>query len=360
MSSMRAYDASVSNLERDPVELQAPAAVPASPPVTVLEPRDVPLGGVRAMQVRRTLPQRGRTTIGAWCFADHYGPDEVAATGGMVVPPHPHTGLQTVSWLFEGEIEHRDSTGVRALVRPGAVNLMTAGRGISHSEISTPGTTRLHGVQLWVALPDASRGTLPVFEHAETTPVTVDDATVRVFAGSLPGVAPEAAVTVFSPLVGAQIELPAGGEAWIELDPAFEHGVLVDLGPAGVTVAALEGEADDAPADTDGLAVTGHTVVLERAELGYLGTGHEGLRLRASDAPVRVVLIGGVPFGEELVMWWNFIGRSHDEVAEFRRQWQAEVIDGADPAGRFGTVDGYDGGALPAPELPTVRLKPRA
>jgi redox-sensitive bicupin YhaK (pirin superfamily) len=364
---MRAYDAIVSNLERDPVELQVPAAGPVSPPVTVLEPRDVPLGGVRAMRVRRTLPQRGRTTIGAWCFADHYGPDEITETGGMVVPPHPHTGLQTVSWLFEGEIEHRDSTGVRALVRPGAVNLMTAGRGISHSEVSTAGTTRLHGVQLWVALPDASRDTLPVFEHAETTPVMVDDATVRVFAGSLPGVAPEpglrqgegTGVTVFSPLVGAQIELPAGGEAWIELDPAFEHGVLVDLGPAGVTVAALDDEADDAPADADGLAVSGHTVVLERSELGYLATGHEGLRLRASDAPVRVVLIGGVPFGEQLVMWWNFIGRTHDEVAEFRRQWQADVIDGDEPAGRFGTVDGYDGSALPAPELPTVRLQPR-
>lgn len=356
---MRAYDAVVSNLERDPVELRVTGDGPATPAVTVLQPRDVPLGGVRAMQVRRTLPQRGRTTIGAWCFADHYGPDEVAETGGMVVPPHPHTGLQTVSWLFEGEIEHRDSTGARALVRPGAVNLMTAGRGISHSEVSTPGTTRLHGVQLWVALPDASRHALPVFEHADTVPVTVDDATLRVFAGSLPGVAPEPSVTVFSPIVGVQIELPAGGEAWIDLDPAFEHGVLVDLGPVGLTVAARDDEIDDSPVGADGLAVAGHTTVLERSELGHLGTGHEGMRLRASDAPVRVIVIGGVPFGEELVMWWNFIGRSHDEVAEFRRQWQADVIDGRDPAGRFGTVSGYPGAALPAPELPTVRLKPR-
>ncbi len=356
---MHAYDAVVSNLERDPVELQVPVREPAGPAMTVLQPRDVPLGGVRAMQVRRTLPQRGRTTIGAWCFADHYGPDEVAETGGMVVPPHPHTGLQTVSWLFEGEIEHRDSTGVRALVRPGAVNLMTAGRGISHSEVSTSGTTRLHGVQLWVALPDASRHTMPVFEHAETTPVPVDDATVRVFAGSLPGVPGEASVTAFSPLVGAQIELPAGGEAWIDLDPAFEHGVLVDLGPVGVTVPKRDDEADEAPEGADGLAVAGHTTVLERSELGHLATGYDGVRLRASDAPVRVILIGGVPFGEQLVMWWNFIGRDHDEIVEFRRQWQADVIDGADRDGRFGTVDGYDGDALPAPELPTVRLKPR-
>src|SRR5215216_4592908 len=126
----------------------------------ILEPREVPLGGLRAMNVRRTLPQRQRSLIGGWCFVDHYGPEQTA----MIVPPHPHTGLQTVSWLFEGEIEHRDSAGSHELVRPGAVNLMTAGRGISHSEVSTPGTTRLHGVQLWVALPDASRHVGPFFE----------------------------------------------------------------------------------------------------------------------------------------------------------------------------------------------------
>ena len=106
--------------------------------VEVIVPREVPLGGPRAMSVRRTLPQRGRSLVGAWCFVDHYGPDDVTVTGGMLVPPHPHTGLQTVSWLFSGEIEHRDSGGVHALVRPGEVNLMTAGRGIAHSEVSTP------------------------------------------------------------------------------------------------------------------------------------------------------------------------------------------------------------------------------
>ena len=108
------------------------------PTVTVIEPREVPLGGLRAMNVRRTLPSRGRTMVGAWCFLDHYGPDDVAETGGMVVSAHPHTGLQTVSWLFSGEIEHRDSAGHRAIVRPGEVNLMTAGRGISHTEVLHP------------------------------------------------------------------------------------------------------------------------------------------------------------------------------------------------------------------------------
>jgi redox-sensitive bicupin YhaK (pirin superfamily) len=356
----------MSNLERDPAELLCPPEVATDPAITVLQPRDVPLGGPRAMNVRRTLPQRGRTTIGAWCFADHYGPDDVAGSGGMVVPPHPHTGLQTVSWLFEGEIEHRDSTGSHAMVRPGAVNLMTAGRGISHSEVSTPQTTRLHGVQLWVALPEDSRHVAPFFEHAEIDEVPVDDAVVRVFAGSLPGVAAESsvrhaesgAVTLFTPLVGAQIELPAGGEAWIDLDPSFEHGLLVDAGPVAVTIAALDGEADDS-AELVPLAETGHTANLERSELGYLPVGHEGVRLRAADAPVRVILLGGVPFDEALVMWWNFIGRDHDEIVEFRRQWQADVIGRDNPDGRFGDVAGYDGAPLPAPELPTVQLKPR-
>ncbi len=146
----------MTNPERDPDEL-ALAAGDTACGVEVLAPREVPLGGPRAMTVRRTLPQRGRSLIGAWCFVDHYGPDRVADSGGMSVAPHPHTGLQTVSWLFTGEIEHRDSAGHHAMVRPGEVNLMTAGRGISHSEVSTAETTELHGAQLWVALPGESR-----------------------------------------------------------------------------------------------------------------------------------------------------------------------------------------------------------
>jgi len=335
----------MSNLERDPVELLCPPEAPAGPVVQVLDWREVPLGGPRAMPVRRTLPQRGRTTIGAWCFADHYGPDDVAVTGGMVVPPHPHTGLQTVSWLFEGEIEHRDSAGSHELVRPGGVNLMTAGRGISHSEVSTPGTTRVHGVQLWVALPDVSRHVAPFFEHADTSPVALGDATVRVFVGELAGDTTDAAsapVTVFSPLLGAQVDLPAGGAVEIPLDPEFEHGVLVDAGPVHLDV-------DGADSSTR----------VGWSELAYVEPGRDRLRLTAGVDPVRVVLLGGVPFGEEIVMWWNFIGRSHDEVVEFRRRWQSDVIDRNDPDGPFGTVEGYDGRPLPAPELPTVRLKPR-
>ncbi|GAA1062000.1 pirin family protein [Agromyces bracchium] len=337
----------MSNLERDPVELLCPPDEATGPAVDVYEYREVPLGGPRAMPVRRTLPQRGRTTIGAWCFADHYGPDDVAETGGMVVPPHPHTGLQTVSWLFEGEIEHRDSTGSHELVRPGGVNLMTAGRGISHSEVSTPSTTRLHGVQLWVALPDEARSVAPFFEHADTTPFRLGDATVRVFVGELAGDgettdAAAAPVTVFSPLLGAQVDLPAGGSVDLALDPTFEHGILVDVGPAFVEVPGADAAAE-----------------VPWSHLAHLERGHERVRLRADADPVRVVLLGGVPFGEELVMWWNFIGRSHDEIVEFRRRWQSDVIARNDADGPFGTVGGYDGDPLPAPELPTVRLKPR-
>src|SRR5689334_3732553 len=137
--------------------------------VEVIAGRDVPLGGPRAMTVRRTLPQRTRSLIGAWCFIDHYGPDDVASTGGMDVPPH--TGLQTVSWLFRGEIEHRDSSGVHALVRPGELNLMTGGYGVAHSEVSTPTTATLHGVQLWVALPDDARHVPRDFVHHVPAPV---------------------------------------------------------------------------------------------------------------------------------------------------------------------------------------------
>ena len=176
----------MSNQEVDPGEVvcgegEAPNGV------EILEPREVPLGGPRAMTVRRTLPQRHRSLIGAWCFVDHYGPDEVASSGGMSVAPHPHTGLQTVSWLFAGEIEHRDSAGNQAMVRPGEVNLMTAGRGISHSEVSTAGTDVLHGAQLWVALPDAARDTEPGFQHHAPDPVRGPGWEARVFLGSVLG-----------------------------------------------------------------------------------------------------------------------------------------------------------------------------
>ncbi|NQX12659.1 pirin family protein [Microbacteriaceae bacterium VKM Ac-2855] len=326
----------MSNLEERPtetlVDCTSPIAVART--VEVLEARQVPLGGPRAIEVRRTLPQRARSTIGAWCFADHYGPVDVTGGSGMDVPPHPHIGLQTVSWLFSGEIEHRDSVGSEALIHPGQLNLMTAGRGISHSEVSTGRVPMLHGVQLWVALPEGSRRIAPFFEHHEGVLVTLPGAEVRVFVGMLLGASVDA--TTFSPLVAAQIDLEPSATVTLPVNPAFEHGLIVDIGP--LTVAGTE---VDAP------------------NLAYVAHGSATLTLSAGPAGARAVLIGGEPLGERLVMWWNFVGRDHDEVVQARTDWQHDVIDGADAHGRFGAVPGYTGRALPAPTLPTVRLKPR-
>src|SRR3954463_11602395 len=169
----------MSNLEKDPDEVVLTACVDTD--VEVLEPREVPLGGPRALMVRRTLPQRARSLIGAWCFVDSYGPTPATHARVMDTPPHPHTGLQTASWLYRGEIEHRDSAGHHAMVRPAQVNLMTAGRGIQHSEVSTADARELHGVQLWIALPDAHRGVAPRFDAFAPEPQTLGDATLHVF-----------------------------------------------------------------------------------------------------------------------------------------------------------------------------------
>lgn len=326
----------MTNPERDPHEVAlAPGDTACG--VEVLTPREVPLGGPRAMTVRRTLPQRERSLIGAWCFVDHYGPDLVTETGGMKVAPHPHTGLQTVSWLFTGEIEHRDSAGHHAMVRPGEVNLMTAGRGISHSEVSTAGTTELHGAQLWVALPDGSRDVAPGFEHHTPDPVAGDGWEARVFLGSLLG--DTSPVSTHTPLLGAELLLAAGTTLEVDVDATFELGVLLDRGVAGV--AGQEGKP---------------------GELVYVAPGRDRLALEAHE-DVRALLLGGPPFGESIVMWWNFVGRTHEEVVAFREEWQAQVDGVSDSQdvrpGRFGVVVDDHLPPIPAPALPNARLRER-
>jgi redox-sensitive bicupin YhaK (pirin superfamily) len=316
----------VSNTDAAPAEV----ACAASPFAGVLHPREVPLGGPRAIRVRRTLPQRERSLIGAWCFADHYGPHDVSGGTGMDVPPHPHTGLQTVSWLFNGEVEHRDSAGVHAMVRPGELNLMTAGAGICHSEVSTAATTVLHGVQLWVALPDSDRDTGRDFAHYVPGPRSVPGATLRVFLGDLAG--DRSPVHTFTPLLGAQIDLDPGADLTLDVDPTFEHGVLLDQGSLEVAGTALD-----------------------VADLAFQGAGNDRLTvLNRGDGPARLLLLGGPPFPEQLVMWWNFVGRSHADIAAYRQQWQ-------DRDDRFGEVHGYGGHVrrLPAPPLPNATLRPR-
>ncbi|ORW01727.1 pirin family protein [Mycobacterium kyorinense] len=320
----------MSNLETSPVEIDCATAQVTG--VEVLHPRDVPLGGPRAIRVRRTLPQRQRSLIGAWCFADHYGPHDVRQSAGMVVPPHPHTGLQTVSWLFSGEIEHRDSAGVHALVRPGELNLMTAGAGICHSEVSVNRDEApvLHGAQLWVALADADLNTGRDFTHYVPEPVSLRGGVARVFLGQLD--AGRSPVQTFTPLLGAQLDLDPGADVTLDVDPAFEHGVLCDQGTLSI-----------------------HRKGLGIGDVGYQGPGSSSLRLHNDgDQPARALLLGGTPFTELLVMWWNFVGRSHDEIVGYRQLWE-------DGDQRFGDVPGYRGSParLPAPPLPTTTLRPR-
>lgn len=321
----------MSNTETVPVELICPGGAPGTGGVEVLSAREVPLGGPRAMTVRRTLPQRKRSLIGAWCFADHYGPTPIDRSGGMDVPPHPHTGLQTATWLFAGEVEHRDSLGTHAIVRPGELNLMSGGHGICHSEVSTAGVSTLHGVQLWIALPDAHRHTARAFHHHVPRALDLGGATLRVFLGSLAG--ETSPVPTATPLLGAEIVLDAHARTTLAVDPTYEHGVLVDTG-------------------TVVLAGTG----LARTDLGYLAPDAATLELaNPGEQPARVLLLGGAPFDEDIVMWWNFVARSHDEIVAFREAWERE-------SEQFGRVDGYPGTPrrLPAPALPNARISPRS
>jgi hypothetical protein len=265
--------------------------------------------------------------VGAWCFVDHFGPDDVAGKPGMRVPPHPHTGLQTVTWLVAGEIRHRDSLGNLASIGPGQLNLMTSGHGIAHSEESPPDHPPvMHGLQLWVALPDRSRHIDPDFVHHPEVPEARDrDLTLTVVVGEVGALRSPA--RVYSPLVGAEVLLAGGVPARLPLEPDFEYAVLVMTGAAEVAGTAL------AP-----------------GSLLYLGHGRRDLVVHG-EGRSRLFLLGGVPFDEPLVMWWNFVGRSHEELAAAREDWQA--------GRRFGTVTGYAGEPLPAPAMPTTRLKAR-
>jgi redox-sensitive bicupin YhaK (pirin superfamily) len=318
----------MSNLDRRPAAqvLGGLEATSAGPVLDLLPGKEVLLG--ESTRVRRLLPTLGRRLVGAWAFVDHYGPDDVAAGAGMQVAPHPHTGLQTVSWLLEGEVHHRDSLGSDVRFGPGELALMTAGHGIAHAEQSPVDHPRfLHGAQLWVALPDASRETAPAFEHHATLPGwNSDGLTTTVLMGSFGGATSPG--TAHTPLVGVDLALTAGADVEVSLEPDFEYGLLASSGSATV---------EGAP--------------LDRGTMLYLGTGRRSLRLTADEAS-RLLLLGGEPFEEQLVMWWNFVGRSGEEIADYAEQWNGE-------SERFGAVVGYDGARLEAPPLPPVPLKAR-
>jgi quercetin 2,3-dioxygenase len=282
----------------------------------VVPAREVRLGD---LPVLRALPARGRRLVGPWCFLDRFGPMTFEDGQPMDVAPHPHIGLQTVSWLIDGEVVHDDSLGAEGLLRPGGLNVMTAGGGIAHSE-QTPGrhSGRLNGVQLWVALPDSHRHAAASFVHFDEVPtLEPPGGIVRLFAGALAGAVSPA--PCFSDLVGADLQLHPRQALDLPIDPAFEHAVLLLGGDASIDGERLGGGA-----------------------LYYLGIGRSSVGL-ASTEGARVLLVGGPPFPERILMWWNFVARTPEEIAEARADWEAHR--------RFGEVGAYKGPRLAAPDL---------
>jgi redox-sensitive bicupin YhaK (pirin superfamily) len=269
----------------------------------VIDGRVAEVGG---FGVRRVLPLRPRRTVGAWCFVDHMGPGSVAEGAGLDVGPHPHIGLQTVTWLVEGAVLHRDSLGSEQLIRPGQLNLMTAGHGVSHAEETTGvHTGRLHGVQLWVAQPDSTRDGAPAFEHhAELPCVELDGATATVMVGALLDVASPARRDTDH--LGVELAVRTGRTV-VPLHREHEHAVVVLEGSVAI--------GDDA---------------IEPGRLGYVGPGRDELPIDAGD-DARLLLLGGAPFPEPLLMWWNYVARAREEIIEAHRAWSAA-------AARFGTV----------------------
>ncbi|HEY0591130.1 MAG TPA: pirin family protein [Thermoanaerobaculia bacterium] len=271
------------------------------------------------LEIRRALPVRDRRLIGPWCFLDRYGPITFKGTKPMDVAPHPHIGLQTVSWLLDGEVVHHDSLGFEAIVRPGGVNVMTAGSGIAHSE-ETPAQNKgkLDGVQLWIALPEPQRHIDPTFQHVGRVPqVDFTGGVAQVFAGDLDGTSSPA--KTWSDLVGVDLGLAKKASVRLPAVAEREYGVVLLGGDAE-----LEGR------------------VLDRDALVYLGRGRAELAFR-SGSGARVLVIGGVPFRETVLMWWNFVARTPEEIAGARADWEE--------GRRFGPVRAYKGERLPAPPL---------
>jgi quercetin 2,3-dioxygenase len=286
------------------------------PEIQAYPSRNVRLG---VLEIARALPIRQRRMVGPWCFLDRFGPVSFGEERPMDVPPHPHIGLQTVTWLLEGEVRHDDSLGYEAVVRRGGVNVMTAGHGIAHAE-RTPveNSGRLSGVQLWAALPDAHRATAPEFESLPETPaVEQAGGIIRVFSGTLAGATSPA--RHYSAIIGAEVTVHPGEALSFDLQPDCEHALFL-----------LEGDCafERHPVEP------GMLVDLGRQRTAASFTSQEG---------GRVLLIGGPPFPEEILMWWNFVARTRDEIAAARADWESRR--------HFGEVTAYPGPRLDAPDL---------
>ena len=294
------------------------ADVAAVPTLEITPSREAAVG---TMTVRRALPRRQRRTVGAWCFVDHMGPVTVSQQHPVQIGPHPHIGLHTVTWLLSGEMVHRDSLGSEQVIRPGQLNLMTAGNGIAHSEQMTKQYAgSMHGVQLWVAQPEETRFGKSGFEHhADLPQAELRGAVATVIVGAFADVTSPARTD--TAMVGVELEMREG-DSTIPLQPDFEYAVVVVDGAVQIE------EQTAAP-----------------GALAYLGVGREELTLSAAE-PTRLLLLGGEPFGEPVFMWWNFVTRTREEVEAARLAW--ESVDE-----RFTDVD-WTLPRIPAPELPWV------
>lgn len=286
----------------------------------VLTPTTHDLGDFK---VRRVLPARARTMVGPFIFVDEFGPAELAVGGGMDVRPHPHINLATVTYLFDGAIDHRDSLGTHATIRPGAVNLMTAGRGIVHSERSPAAERaagpRLFGMQTWLALPDGREEIDPAFESVgpDALPLVEDaGSSARVIVGNLWGTS--APTTQYASTIYADIILGAGGAVPIDAGAADERAVMLVDGAA-----ALDGQ------------------LLALYALYVLAPG-AAMRL-ASATGARVMLLGGEAFATRRHVWWNFVSSSRDRIETAKADWRA---------GRFPLVPGDSDEHIPIPDRP--------
>lgn len=269
------------------------------------------------LQVGRVLPTRQRRTIGAWCFLDHAGPAVLNNGAGMKVGPHPHIGLQTFTWMIEGEILHRDSLGHVQPLRPGQVNLMTAGQGISHTEEST--SHNLHAVQFWIALPPQRHGCAPGFTHYPDLPNWhAQGMDITLLVGRYKG--RQSPVEVHSNLLCLDLAASGGGVLDVTLNPAHEYGLLV-----------LQGEA----------RLAGESVGPD--ELVYLGGSRSSVSLALAPG-AHALLLGGEPPPETPLIWWNFVAYDWNSIASARADWDSGNA-------RFGTVYGYVGEPYQAPPL---------
>lgn len=296
------------------------------PPVFVRIPtREAVIGD--NLHIHRALPTKEKRLIGAWCFLDHAGPTVLSEGEDFLVGPHPHIGLQTFTWMLEGEMEHLDSLGYQQLIRPYEINLMTAGKGISHVEKSPEGhSSRLHTAQLWIALPDSHRHIEPAFDHYENLPVIEQDGChLTVLAGDFLG--QHSPVKVYSNMVGVDISTKTSSQTTLSLNPDFEYGILVLHGTARI-----EGEN------------------VQPDELIYLGQQRTELSITLADN-TRLLLLGGEPFGEDIIVWWNFVARTTEEIQQATLDWKT--------TNRFGEIKAFNDHRLIAPAIPDHLRAPR-